>query len=92
MLNGTNMSIKHAITMNGPNGMYSLFFFIFVTNKNMLITAANRNAIRVIVTIFANPKYSPSAPMNFTSPNPIASFPAINPPIRVIIRNTPPPY
>ena len=31
------------------------------------------------------------APINFTSPNPIASFPAIRPPINVIIRKIPPP-
>lgn len=83
--------MKHAITINGPNGIYSLLFFILLTSKKTLITAANRNAIRDIVMIFASPKYSPRAPINLTSPKPIASFPATKPPINVIIRNTPPP-
>lgn len=77
--------------MNGPNGIYSLLFFILLTSKKILITAANKNAISDIVIIFVKPKYKPSAPMNLTSPKPIASFPATNPPIKVIIRNTPPP-
>ena len=71
--------------------MYSLFFFIFVASKNILITAAIRNAISAMITMYIRPKNKPNAPMNLTSPNPIASFPAISPPIRVIIKNTPPP-
>ena len=30
---------------------------------------------KAIIIIFVNPKYNPNAPMSFTSPSPIASFP-----------------
>lgn len=50
------MFIKQAITINGPNGMYSLFFFILARSKKTLMAAANKNAISIIVIVFANPK------------------------------------
>jgi len=56
MPNGTSIFIKQAATMNGPKGIYSLFFLIFVASKNTLTIAANKNAISVIVIIFASPK------------------------------------
>ena len=43
VLNGTTIAINVAITINGPNGMYSSVFFIFVANKNMLIIAQIKN-------------------------------------------------
>ena len=51
------------------------------------IIAASKNDNTEIDIIFIHPKNKPKAPMNFTSPNPIASFPAINPPNNVIIKN-----
>ena len=41
--------------------------------------------------MYTQPKYSPKAPISFTSPNPIASFPAISPPISVINKKIPAP-
>jgi len=32
-----------AITINGPNGMYSSVFFILVASKTILIIAPNKN-------------------------------------------------
>lgn len=56
ILNGTSIFIKQAITINGPNGMYSFFFFILVASRKTLIIAANKNAISIIVIVFASPK------------------------------------
>ena len=67
--------MKVAMTINGPNGIYSLDFFIFDTNNIILKIAPIKNDNNVIIIIFDNPKYSPNAPISFTSPNPIASFP-----------------
>ena len=71
--------------------MYSSVFFFFVASKKMLIIAASRNAINEIAIMFIHPKNKPSAPISFTSPKPIASFPAINPPNNVITKNIPAP-
>lgn len=89
---GTNKTMNEAITINGPNGIYSSVVFIFVNNNMTLITAPIKKAITDIIIILENPKYNPSAPINLTSPNPIASFPAINPPSKVIIKNIPSTY
>ena len=79
------------ITIKGPNGMYSSIFLIFVVNNITLNIAPIKNETSVIAIIFDKPKYNPNAPISFTSPNPIASFPYIAPPINVISRNIPPP-
>ena len=50
-----------------------------------------QNETNVIAIIFDSPKYNPNAPISFTSPNPIASFPYITPPTNVISKNIPPP-
>ena len=55
----------------------------------ILIIAANKKARTETIIIFIHPKNSPSAPINLTSPNPIASLPAINPPSSVINRKIP---
>ncbi len=91
ILYGTNVVIKAAITINGPNGMYSSVFFFFVARRNMLIIAPSKNAIKDIIIIPLRPKYKPNAPISLTSPKPIASFPAINPPSNVITKNIPAP-
>ncbi len=63
------------ITINGPNGIYSLDFLILETSKIILKIAPIKNDSNVITIMFESPKYSPNAPISFTSPNPIASFP-----------------
>ena len=88
---GTNIAIIALITINGPKGIYSSAFFFLETNIIILITAANKNAITATIIIFIHPKNKPKAPINLTSPNPIASFPAMRPPISVIIKKIPPP-
>ena len=85
------MHINAPITINGPKGMYSSIFLIFVANNIILNNAPIKNDNNVTAIIFDNPKYNPNAPISFTSPNPIASFPYIAPPINVISRNIPPP-
>ena len=61
--------------IKGPNGIYSSVFFILVTSKNMLEIAPIKNEISAMIIIFVSPKYNPNAPINFTSPKPIASLP-----------------
>ena len=73
--NGTYILRNVAITINGPKGIYSSDFFNFVTSNIMLSIAPIRNETNVIIIIFDNPKYNPNAPINFTSPKPMASFP-----------------
>ena len=63
--NGIYMLINVAITMNGPNGMYSSDFFIFVTNKPILKMAPIKNDTSVIIIMLDNPKYNPKAPINY---------------------------
>ena len=87
----TNITIKVARIIKGPNGMYSSVFFFFVTSNITLIIAPSKNEITAIITTSISPNTSPRAPISFTSPKPIASFPAIAPPINVISRNIPPP-
>ena len=53
---GTYILINVPMTMNGPNGIYSLDFFIFVTNKIMLKIAPIKKDNSVITIIFDNPK------------------------------------
>jgi len=89
--NGTNILINVAITINGPNGIYSFDFFILVTINIIPNIAPIKNDIADIAKIFDTPKYSPNAPISFTSPNPNASFPYIKLPINVIAKNIPPP-
>ena len=57
------------------NGMYSSDFLILVANNTMLRIAPIKKETNVIMIILDNPKYSPKAPISFTSPNPMASFP-----------------
>lgn len=76
---GTNITINVPITINGPKGIYSSVFFILVTSKNILKIAPIRNERSDIIIIFVKPKYKPSAPINLTSPRPIASFPYTKP-------------
>ena len=71
--------------------MYSSVLFFFVTSKTILIIAPIKKAINETAIIFIHPKNNPIAPISFTSPNPIASFPAIRPPINVISKNIPAP-
>ena len=85
------MQISAAITINGPKGIYSFDFFTLNTINIIPIIAPNKNDVKDIKAVFTNPKYKPSAAMNFTSPKPIASFPYINLPINVIIKKIPPP-
>ena len=51
--------INVAITINGPKGMYSSDFFIFVINKITLNIAPIRKETNVIIIIFDKPKKSP---------------------------------
>ena len=69
------MLINVAITINGPNGIYSSDFFIFVISNTILSIAPIKNETNVITTMLESPKNNPNAPINLTSPNPIASFP-----------------
>ena len=85
------MLITLAITINGPNDMLSFGFFLFAISNIILIIAANMNDIMDIIAIFVIPKYNPIAPINFTSPSPIESFPNMNLLINVINKNIPPP-
>ena len=89
--NGVKITTKQLATMNGPNGIYSFTFFLLIIKIPILIIAANKKASTEIMIILIQPKNKPSAPMNFTSPKPIASFPAINPPIKVMSKKIPPP-
>ena len=73
--NGTYILINAAIAINGPNGMYSLVFFLFTNNRTILRIAPMKNDKSVIIIVLENPKNSPSAATNFTAPNPIVSFP-----------------
>ena len=50
------MLINVPITINGPNGMYSLDFFIFETNSTILKIAPIKNDNSVIIMIFDSPK------------------------------------
>ena len=56
ILNGTNIVIPLAITINGPNGIYSFDFFTFININIILITAPSKNAITDIATIPLSPK------------------------------------
>ena len=91
-LNGTNILINVEITINGPNGIYSSDFLILVTIRITPITAPIKNDIIEINPILATPKYSPNAPINFTSPSPNVSFLYIKLPITVIAKNIPAPH
>ena len=55
--------------------MYSSDFFIFVANNIILRIAPIKKETSVMIIILDKPKYKPNAPINFTSPNPMASFP-----------------
>ena len=90
-LNGTNIAITADITINGPNGMYSSLFFFFLNISVIPTIAPSKNAIREIIIMVLHPKNNPSPPINFTSPKPIASFPAISPPTSVINKKIPAP-
>ena len=79
------------VTIKGPKGIYSLPFFFLDSNNITLMTAPNKNDSTESIIVFINPNASPNPVISFTSPYPIASLPAINPPTRVIIKNTPPP-
>ena len=72
---GTKITTKTLTAIKGPNGIYSSVFFILVTSKNMLEIAPIKNEISAMIIIFVSPKYNPNAPINFTSPKPIASLP-----------------
>ena len=54
--------------------MYSCAFFTLNKIKPIPTIAPIKNAIIEIIKILENPKYSPNAAINFTSPSPIASF------------------
>ena len=51
--------INDAITINGPNGMYSSDFFIFVASNKMLRIAPIRKDSNIIMIILDNPKNNP---------------------------------
>ena len=60
--------------------------------KSIIIAIAPmKNEIIEIFIMLLKPKNKPRAPMSFTSPIPIASFPEINPPSNVINKNITPP-
>ena len=48
-----------AITINGPNGIYSSDFFIFVINNTMLSIAPIKKDTNVIIIMLDSPKNSP---------------------------------
>ena len=78
--------------MNGPNGIYSSVFFFFISNNIMLNIEPIKKDIIDIAIILLHPKNKPIAPTNFTSPNPIASFPEISELTSVINKKIPTPY
>ena len=51
--------INDAITINGPNGIYSSDFLIFVASNKMLRTAPIRKDTKVMITILDKPKNNP---------------------------------
>lgn len=53
---GINIHINVAITINGPNGMYSLAFFILNITNTIPTIAPTKNAINEIINVFVNPK------------------------------------
>ena len=55
------MLINVPNTINGPNGIYSSIFLIFVANKSILNIAPIKNDINVITIILDNPKYNPKS-------------------------------
>ena len=57
--NGTYILINVPITINGPNGIYSLDFLIFVINSNTLNIAPIKNDNSVITMIFDSPNSNP---------------------------------
>lgn len=82
------------ITKNGPNGIYSSLLFKIKTliSKTKIETMApTKNANNETCAMPLTPKYKPIAPMNFTSPSPIASLPAMIPPSNVIAPKIPAP-
>ena len=48
LADGTNIDINAPTTINGPNGMYSSIFLIFVINNITLNTAPIKNETNVI--------------------------------------------
>lgn len=50
------MLINVAITINGPNGIYSSDFFIFVISNTILSIAPIKNETNVITTMLESPK------------------------------------
>ena len=65
---GINIIINVAITINGPKAIYSSIFLILVIINNILSIAPIKNESKAIIIIFVRPKYSPKAPISFTSP------------------------
>ena len=53
------MLINDEITINGPNGMYSSDFLIFVISNKILKIAPIRKDNKVIIIILDNPKNKP---------------------------------
>ena len=51
------------------------FLFLFLISNTILSIAPIKNETNVITTMLESPKNNPNAPINLTSPNPIASFP-----------------
>ena len=70
---------------------YVMLFFLFAIINIIPIIAPSKKAISEIIIIVLHPKNKPSPPMSLTSPKPIASLPAINPPTNVINRKIPAP-
>ena len=50
-----------------------------MANIPSITIPANSSESTTVKMIFDNPKYNPNAPISFTSPNPMASFPYIAP-------------
>ena len=64
---------------------------ILENKKYIAATEYYKKAINETAIIIFQPKNNPNAPISFTSPKPIASFPAIAPPTSVIIKKIPAP-
>ena len=69
------MQAIDASDKKGPKAIYSSFFLkikFLIINTNIEKMAAIKNANNEICAILLAPKNKPKAPMNFTSPSPIA--------------------
>jgi hypothetical protein len=78
-------------TMNGPKGIASSLFLIFVVIKIIPINAPKKNPKKSEIMIYLQPMKAPIIAASLTSPPPIASFLKITEPARPMINIIPPP-